>query len=114
MTFRLGGQVPFIDTSAYVLAGIRRVETDFSRSYAGCLVSAGICQPGEFETGNEFFDDHFNAFSLGAGVEQQLDRVAIRGELRYIVHGSSAQLVLFDDLGVRVPTGWRPARSVWA
>ena len=86
------------------LAGIRRVETDFSRSYAGCLVSAGICQPGEFETGNEFFDEHCNAFSLGAGVEQQPDRVAIRGELRYIVHGSSAQLVLFDDLGVRVPT----------
>ena len=28
----------------------------------------------------------------------------VRAELRYVAHGSTDQLVLFDDLGVSVPT----------
>ena len=104
LTVRLGGEAPFIDTTVYVLAGIRRIETDFSRSYVGCLLLGEICEPSQLQTGSDFFDENFNAFSFGVGIEQPLANVVVRGELRYIAHGSAAQLALFDDLGVRVPT----------
>lgn len=103
LTFRIGGRVPILNTRGYVLAGVRRIEADFRRSYTGCLMTS-LCEPNEFETGVEFFDENFNAFSTGAGIEQQFDRVTVRAELRYVIHGSSAQLALFNDLGVRVPT----------
>lgn len=104
LTLRVGGEAPFIDTTVYALAGIRRVETDFSRSYTGCLLVGVICEPSQFQTGSEFFDESFNAFSFGAGIEQPLGHLVVRAELRYVAHGSAAQLALFDDLGVRVPT----------
>lgn len=104
LTVRIGGEAPFIDTTAYVLAGIRRVETDFSRSYSGCLLPGETCEPSQLQTGSEFFEETFNAFSLGAGIEQPLASVVVRGELRYVAHGSASQFVLFEDLGVRVPT----------
>ena len=104
LTARIGGQLPIIDTTAYMLAGIRRVDADFSRSYRGCLLLERVCTPTDLETGVEFFDEKFNAFSVGAGIEQPLDRVVVRAELRYVFHGSAAQLALFEDLGVRVPT----------
>ena len=104
LTVRVGGEVPFIDTAAYVLVGMRRVQADFSRSYFGCLLVGEICDASQFETGSEFFDETFNAFSIGAGIEQPLASLVVRGELRYVAHGSADQLVLFDDLGVRVPT----------
>lgn len=104
LTVRIGGEVPFIDTTAYLLAGIRRVRTDFSRSYFGCLLVGEICEPSQFETGSEFFDENFNAYSIGGGIEQPFANFVVRGELRYVIHGSAAQLVLFDELGVRVPT----------
>ena len=43
-------------------------------------------------------------WSFGAGVEQPLASLVVRAELRYVAHGSADQLVLFDDLGVSVPT----------
>ena len=104
LTVRLGGEAPFIDTTVYVLAGVRRIEAGFSRSYTGCLLLGEICEPSQFQTGSEFFDENFNAFSFGVGIEQPLANIVMRGELRYTAHGSAAQLVLFDDLGVRVPT----------
>ncbi len=104
LTARVGGEVPFIDTTAYVLFGIRRVQADFSRSYSGCLRLGVVCEPSQFETGNEFFDENFNAYSLGLGIEQPLANLVVRGELRVVLHGSATQLALFDDLGVRVPT----------
>lgn len=104
LTVRVGGEVPFIDTTAYVLVGVRRVQADFSRSYFGCLLTDTLCEPAQFQTGSEFFDENFNAFSIGAGIEQPFANFVIRGELRYVAHGSADQLVLFDDLGVRVPT----------
>lgn len=104
LTVRVGGELPLIDTTAYVLVGVRRVQADFSRSYFGCLLVGEICEASQFETGSEFFDENFNAFSIGAGIEQPLANLVVRGELRYVAHGSTSQLVLFDDLGVRVPT----------
>ncbi|MCY4059243.1 MAG: hypothetical protein OXG44_14700 [Gammaproteobacteria bacterium] len=104
VTVRVGGEVPLIDTTGYVLVGIRRVQTDFSRSYFGCLLADTLCEPAQFQTGSEFFDENFNAWSFGAGVEQPLANLVVRAELRYVAHGSADQLVLFDDLGVSVPT----------
>ncbi len=103
LTFRIGGRVPILNTSAYVLAGVRRVEADFSRAFEGCLLPT-LCEPDDFETGVEFLDENFNAFATGAGVEQQFDRVAVRAELRYVIHGSSAQFAQLSARGVRVPT----------
>lgn len=104
LTVRVGGEVPVIDTTAYVLVGIRRVRADFSRSYFGCLLADTLCEPAQFQTGSEFFDENFNALSVGAGIEQPLANLVVRAELRYVAHGSADQLVLFDDLGVSVPT----------
>jgi len=104
LTVRVGGEVPVIDTTAYVLVGFRRVQADFSRSYFGCLLADTLCQPAQFQAGSEFFDENFNAFSVGAGIEQPLAKAVLRAELRYVAHGSADQLVLFDDLGVSVPT----------
>ena len=103
VTVRVGGEVPVIDTTAYVLVGLRRVQADFSRSYFGCL-QGDFCVPDQFQSGSEFFDENFNAFSVGAGIEQPLANLVLRAELRYVAHGSVDQLVLFDDLGVSVPT----------
>lgn len=104
LTLRVGGEVPLIDTTAYVLVGIRRVQADFSKSYFGCLLTGTLCEPSQFQTGSEFFDENFNALSVGAGIEQPLANFVVRAELRYVGHGSADQLVLFDDLGVSVPT----------
>jgi len=103
LTLRVGGKVPILDTSGYVLVGVRRVETDFERSYTGCFLTR-LCEPQEFGTGVEFFDENFNAFATGVGIEQPFGPATLRAELRYVFHGEATQLALFDDLGVRVPT----------
>ncbi|MYJ76428.1 MAG: hypothetical protein F4089_15670 [Gammaproteobacteria bacterium] len=104
LTLRIGGDLLFTGTTGYVLAGVRRVEAGFTRTYTGCLLLAEICGPSQFQTASESFDEVFNAFVLGVGMEQPLASVLLRGELRYVAHGSASQLVLFDDLVVRVPT----------
>ena len=104
LSVRVGGEVPLLNTTAYVLVGIRRVQADFSRSYSGCLLADTLCEPAQFQTGSELFDENFNAFAFGAGIEQPLANLVVRAELRYVAHGSADQLVLFDDLGVSVPT----------
>lgn len=103
ITLRIGGAVPATGFG-YVLAGVRGVEAGFSRSYTGCLLAGEICGPTQFQTGSDSFDEDFTAFVLGVGVERSLAGVAVRGELRYVEHGRASQLVVFDDLGVRVPT----------
>ena len=104
LTLRIGRDMPFTNTTGYVLAGVRRVEAGFARTYTGCLLPGQICGPSQFQSASESFDEVFNAFVLGVGMEQPLAGVVLRGELRYVAHGSASQLVLFDDLGVRVPT----------
>ena len=104
LTLRIGGEVPFINTTAYVLAGVRRVEADFTRSYSGCLLPDTLCTPSQLQYASESFAETFNAFAFGAGVEQPFASFVVRGELRYVAHGSVSQLALFDDLGVSVPT----------
>ena len=104
LTLRIGTEMPFADATGYVLAGVRRVEAGFTRSYTGCLLPGEICGPTQFQTASESFDENFDAFVLGVGMEQPLAGVVLRGELRYVAHGSTSQLVLFDDLGVRVST----------
>ena len=104
LTLRVGGALPLIHTTAYALVGVRRVQADFSRWYFGCLLADTLCAPDQFQTGVEFFDENFNALSVGVGIEQPLANLVVRTELRYVGHGSADQLVLFDDLGVSVPT----------
>lgn len=104
LTLRIGGKLLLADRTAYVLAGIRRVEAGFSRSYTGCLLPGEICGPTQFQTGSDSSDKTFNALVLGVGVERSLAGVVIRGELRHVAHGGASQLALFDDLGISVPS----------
>ncbi|MXY58791.1 MAG: hypothetical protein F4029_10890 [Gammaproteobacteria bacterium] len=104
LTARIGTGMPFAGATGYVLAGVRRVAADFTRSYTGCLRPGEICGPTQFQTASESFDEDFNAFVLGVGMEQPLASVLLRSEIRYVDHGSASQLVLFDDLGVSVST----------
>lgn len=103
-TLRIGGPMPLLTRNAYVLAGVRRVEAGFSRSYTGCLLPGEICGPTQFQAGSDSFDETFNALLLGLGMERSLASVVVRGELRYVAHGSESRLVLLDDLGISVPS----------
>ena len=98
LTFRIGGRVPILNTSAYVLAGVRRIQADFSRSYD----LTTLCQPHELETGVEFFDE------VGGGL-QGIPRGPGGQLLQQASYGAPGEV----DRFVRWPVGLSSRLITW-
>ena len=100
LTLRLGFRADFLGPGAslYLLAGVRRLEADFSVTYRGCGHAGTAPRPGPVVCGDgddadslpDWWDAtdrlhrNVDAWTFGAGLEQAVgERLALQAELRY-------------------------------
>lgn len=91
----------------YALAGIRRVEAQFTTRYYGCL-DASPCSSAEdtpnFVSGTDSRDLDLQGWTAGIGLEKALgQQLALRAETRYTQYASEDWVTPFDDVDVTVP-----------
>ena len=107
VTFRAGSGIPILGSgsgaSLYVLLGLRRFKAGFTTEYAGCFTPEPCMEPEELESGIDQFEENFNGWVTGAGIEKRFGIVGLRGELRYSDHGDAGRTIPFDEVGVQVP-----------
>ncbi len=84
LKFGVKASVLHADDSLYVLAGFRRVHTDFRIQFSGCPTTAG-CPPGTYITNESIaYERDFDAWTAGAGWETRLaEDVGLQLEVRY-------------------------------
>ena len=105
-TLRLGGGFGVLQ-NLYALAGIRRVEAQFTTRYYGCL-DASPCSSAEdtpnFVSGTDSRDLDLQGWTAGLGLEKALgQQLALRAETRYTQYASKTWVTPFDDVAVTVP-----------
>ena len=105
-TLRLGGGFGAL-RNLYALAGIRRVEAQFTTRYYGCL-DASPCSEAEdtpnFVSGTDSRDLDLQGWTVGLGLEKALgQQLALRAETRYTQYATENWVTPFDDVGVTVP-----------
>ena len=105
-TLKLGGGSGALQ-NLYALAGIRRVEAQFTTRYYGCL-DASPCSSAEdtpnFVSGTDNRDLDLQGWTAGIGLEKALgQQLALRAETRYTQYASEDWVTPFDDVGVTVP-----------
>ena len=106
-TLKLGGGFGAL-RNFYALAGIRRVEAQFTTRYYGCL-DASPCSSAEdtpnFVSGTDSRDLDLQGWTAGLGLEKALgQQLALRAETRYTQYASEDWVTPFDDVGVTVPS----------
>ena len=88
----------------YFLGGVRRLNTELKIDYNGCLVGDRVCEPEEFESGSDSYDETLDAFTLGGGIEKMVgSKVGIRGEVRHTLYKKESRESFSDDSGINVP-----------
>lgn len=105
-TLKLGGGSGAL-RNLYALAGIRRVEAQFTTRYYGCL-DTSPCSSAEdtpnFVSGTDSRDLDLQGWTAGIGLEKALgQQLALRAETRYTQYASEDWVTPFDDVGVTVP-----------
>ena len=105
-TLRLGGGFGVL-RNLYALAGIRRVEAQFTTRYYGCL-DVSPCSSAEdtpnFVSGTDSRDLDLQGWTVGLGLEKALgQQLALRAETRYTQYASEDWVTPFDDVAVTVP-----------
>ena len=103
-TVRVGGAVPRgSGLSLYALAGLRRLDANFSVDYIGCY-SYALCTEDQLTPAADSYEENLTGWTAGGGVERRFGgNVGIRGELRYTNYGSAERVIPYDDLAIRVP-----------
>lgn len=87
----------------YVLGGARRVDTELKVDSNGCLIGDRICEPDEFVSGTNSYDETFYAWTVGGGLEKMIgDKIGIRGEVRHTQYIKEDRET-FPDIHVKVP-----------
>ncbi len=109
VTLMFGVSPPFLvsllgpGTGVYALGGLRRLDTELTVDYNGCLNPRELCGPGEFESGTDSHDETFYAFTVGGGLEKMIgDKIGIRGEVRHTQYGEEKRGT-FSEEEVKVP-----------
>ncbi|MCE2390755.1 MAG: outer membrane beta-barrel protein [Proteobacteria bacterium] len=108
LTVKLGADPVFLrpflgETSLYLLAGLRLVDTKFEIEYDGCFRVAPLCVPAEFEAGSLSRSQDFVAWTGGVGLEKRFgEHLALQGEVRYTGYADEDWLS-FDLDGIQVP-----------
>lgn len=108
LTLRLGGQPDFLvsmlglDSGLYALAGIRRIEAEYSLSYEGCSASEG-CPGGRedesYTQGSSRTDTDYTAWTAGLGLHTPVgDRLGMQVEM-YYTNYEEENLLLLDGKG---------------
>lgn len=89
LTLRLGGSPTFlhalagVDSSLYLLAGIRRVRNSFGYRSRGCILGDG-CTDSQYIDSSPLWDFYQTGWSFGGGVEVPLNADSVlRGEFRH-------------------------------
>ncbi|MDE0152851.1 MAG: outer membrane beta-barrel protein [Gammaproteobacteria bacterium] len=108
LTLRLGGQPDFLtsmlgpDSGLYALAGIRRIEAEYSLSYEGCPTTEGCPGGREDESyvqGSDRTDTDYTAWTAGLGLHTPVgDRLGMQVEM-YYTNYEEEDLLLLDDNG---------------
>lgn len=105
ITVRLGGTFAGGPWGWHVLAGLRRVETEFSVTETGCPGPDLLCPPTPLANFTEEVERSFNARSLGVGLERSLgERLALQFDVRYTDYKRKSWDRLFDGGVVIIPT----------
>lgn len=102
LTVRVGTELPGLGASIFAFGGVRRVDATFKTSYSGCLL-VDACDAGQITYGQEQHDEEFDAWVAGVGLEKTFASLSLRGQLRYVDHGTSERVVRFDQVAVVVP-----------
>lgn len=112
LTGRLGAGIPFVGTwfgpSVYGLVGVRRLQAGFRSEYTGCADETPCTEPSQFESGSDSFDENFNGWTYGGGIEQKVGLISIRGEVRVTDYSNTGRVIPFDDLFISVPLDLQP------
>lgn len=108
LTLRLGGQPDFLismlgpDSGLYVLAGVRRIEAEYSLSFEGCPEDDGCPDGREDESyaqGSDRTDTDYTAWTAGLGLHTPVgDRLGMQVEM-YYTNYEEENLLLLDDKG---------------
>ena len=113
ITGRIGTGIPLIGRglgpSLYGLVGVRRLRAGFRSDYTGCPTATPCTEPSEFMEGSDSFDETFSGLTYGAGIEQKLGLISVRGEVRVTRYSNSSRVVSFDDLFVSAPLDFEPS-----
>ncbi len=102
VTARVGVDLPGLGASIFAFGGVRRVDATFKTSYSGCLL-VDACDSSQITHGQEQHDEEFDAWVAGVGLEKSFASLSLRGQLRYVDHGTSERVVRFDQVAVTVP-----------
>ncbi|WP_428099504.1 outer membrane beta-barrel protein [Candidatus Rariloculus sp.] len=96
------------DTNVYVLAGMRRIEGEFSTSFDGCLSPTPCSSAADtpnFVSGTDSRSLGLQGWTAAVGIERRLWlSFAVRIELRRTQYDNESWVTPFDDVGVTVPT----------
>lgn len=111
-TAKLGGSPGALrssEASLYVLAGIRRIDVQFTTRFNGCLdpvpCSSDAGTP-DFTSGTDSRDQSFLAWTAGIGLDRVLgEHLVFHAETRYTRYGTERWITPFNDVGVSVPAG---------
>lgn len=108
LTLRLGGQPDFLvsmlgpDSGLYALAGVRRIEAEYSLSYEGCSANEGCPggrEDGSYVQGSDRTDTDYTAWTAGLGLHTPIgDRLGMQVEM-YYTNYEEEDLLLLDDKG---------------
>ncbi len=107
VTLRVGSGIPILGSgsgaSLYLLLGLRRFKAGFTTEYAGCFTPEPCEEASELESGIDQFEENFNGWVTGAGLEKRFGIIGLRGEVRYTDDGNADRIIPFDEVGVQVP-----------
>jgi len=106
VTFKLGGQPDFWTTMAgsdarlYLLAGVRRIDSEMRLDFVGCVNPVMTCASAEeFVVASQTVDFITTAWTAGVGLEKPLGSVVLQAELRYTHHETLNWTNLIDLTG---------------
>ena len=104
VTARLGRSMEGAGFGLYALAGLRRIESEFSITETGCPGPELMCPPTPLASFSETVDRRHNAWTFGAGLERQLgERSSIQLEVRHTRYRRNSRDRLFEG-GVVIPS----------
>ena len=103
LSARLGAGIPLIGTwvgpSVYVIAGFRRMGASFSTVYRDCADAAGCTSS---------FDESFNGWMYGAGIETKAGILAFRAEVKQTDYSQADRVISFREVFNNAPIAVDP------
>ena len=86
----------------YVLGGIRRLHTELTSDYNGCLSTDRLCTETELTQGSVSYDKTLSGWMVGGGIEKMIGKAGIRAEVRHTQYAKK-DWDGWEDVGPDIP-----------